>query len=83
MTQRNLELPSEILPEEAALLLAIKLFETEKLSMGKAAELAGYSKHAVVDAREHKEFKRIPLGRYPQRMVVFGIVDSGWLGEGR
>jgi hypothetical protein len=37
------ELPTEIDAEEARLLLAIKLYEMGRLSLGQAAQLAGYS----------------------------------------
>jgi predicted HTH domain antitoxin len=38
----KLELPPEVTAEEARLLLAIKLYETHKLSLGQAAQVAGY-----------------------------------------
>jgi predicted HTH domain antitoxin len=43
------ELPMEIDTEEARLLLAIKLYETGKLSLGQAAQIAGYSKPAFME----------------------------------
>lgn len=43
MATIELELPVSVSAEEARLLLAIKLYETHRLSLGKAAELAGYS----------------------------------------
>lgn len=40
----TLTLPDGIEPEEARLLLATKLFEDGRVSLGRAAEVAGYSK---------------------------------------
>lgn len=44
-----IQLPSEIQLEEAKMLLATKLYETGKLSLGQAAKLAGYSKRAFME----------------------------------
>ena len=49
MSELKVELPPEISVEEAKLLLMIKLFESGKLSLGQAAELAGYSKRAFME----------------------------------
>jgi predicted HTH domain antitoxin len=43
------ELPTEIDAQEARLLLAIKLYEMGKLSLGQAAQLAGYSKPTFME----------------------------------
>ncbi len=43
------ELPMGISENEAKLLLAIKLYEVNKISLGKAAKLAGYSKSAFIE----------------------------------
>lgn len=43
MATIELELPVSVSAEEARLLLAVKLYETHRLSLGKAAELSGYS----------------------------------------
>jgi hypothetical protein len=48
MTTLVVELPTEIDAEEARLLLAIKLYEMGRLSLGQAAQLAGYSKPAFI-----------------------------------
>lgn len=47
--QLVLELPIEIPIAEAKLLLAAKLFELGRLSLGQAAELAGYSKATFME----------------------------------
>ncbi len=44
-----IELPSKVQKEEAKLLLAIKLFETGKLSLGEAAKLAGCLESAFME----------------------------------
>lgn len=49
MTTLQLELPAEVTAEEARVLLAIKLYEVHKLSLGQAARLAGYSKRAFLE----------------------------------
>ncbi len=49
MSALKLDLPPEITTEEARTLLAIKLYEMQKLSMGQAAKLAGYSKRAFME----------------------------------
>lgn len=49
MNTFSIELPPDIEPEEARLLLSIKLFEVGKLSLGRAAEMAGYSKRAYME----------------------------------
>lgn len=62
MNQVTLELPSNISSEEAKLLLAAKLFETNKLSLGQAAKLAGYSKSTFIELLSKMG---IPVVNYP------------------
>ena len=45
----TLNLPSNMTKDEAQTLLAVKLFETERVSLGQAARLAGYSKRAFIE----------------------------------
>lgn len=45
----KLDLPVNISEEEAQTLLAVKLYETERISLGQAARLAGYSKRAFIE----------------------------------
>ena len=45
----TLDLPSNMTKDEAQTLLAVKLFETERVSLGQAARIAGYSKRAFVE----------------------------------
>ena len=49
MTTLIVDLPLDIEPEDARLLLSIKLVEVGKLSLGRAAEMAGYSKRAYME----------------------------------
>lgn len=49
MSELTIKLPPEVQDEEAKLLLMIKLFETGKLSLGKAAQFSGYSKRAFME----------------------------------
>ncbi|MCW5959431.1 MAG: UPF0175 family protein [Pyrinomonadaceae bacterium] len=45
----TLELPSNLTKDEAQTLLAVKLYETGRASLGQAAKLAGYSKRAFME----------------------------------
>jgi len=45
----DFELPSSIPMEEARLMLALKLYEKGRLTLGQAARTAGYSKRAFID----------------------------------
>ena len=47
-------LPFGLSEDEARLLLAVKLYEVGKISLGQAAKLAGFSRRAFIDV----------LGRY-------------------
>ncbi|MBI5482293.1 MAG: UPF0175 family protein [Deltaproteobacteria bacterium] len=49
MAELRLQLPAEVPVEEAQLLLAFKLCESGRLSLGEAARLAGYSKRAFLE----------------------------------
>lgn len=45
----KLDLPSNFTKDEVQTLLAIKMYETERLSLGQAAKLAGYSKRTFIE----------------------------------
>ena len=49
MSRLTIDLPSHVPADEARLLLSMKLYEAERISLGKAAELAGYSKRAFME----------------------------------
>ncbi len=57
----QVELPSEVSAEEARLLLAIKLYELGRLTLGQAAKLAGYSKRTFLEL----------LGRYGVPVIAY------------
>lgn len=54
MSQLTVDLPSHVSSDEARLLLSIKLYEDKRISLGKAAEIAGYSKRAFMDLLSKK-----------------------------
>jgi predicted HTH domain antitoxin len=62
MNELKIELPPNISLDEAQLLLAVKLFETGKLSIGQAAKLAGYSKRTFIELLGKME---VPVINYP------------------
>jgi predicted HTH domain antitoxin len=62
MTQLTIDLPLSISHEEARLLLAMKLYEVGKLSLGKAAKLAGYSKGTFIELISKMG---VPVVNYP------------------
>ncbi len=62
MTQLTIDLPISISHEEAKLLLAVKLYEVGKLSLGKAAKLAGYSKGTFIELISKMG---VPVVNYP------------------
>lgn len=45
----KLELPLSLSEDEAKLLLAIKLYEVGKISLGQAAKLSGFTKRSFID----------------------------------
>lgn len=61
MSQITIEVPSHISAEEAKLYLAIKLYELEKVSLGRAAKIAGIPKEKFMEVLgKHK----IPVFNY-------------------
>ncbi len=49
MSEFRITLPGSLSEDEAKLLLAIKLYEVGKVSLGQAAKLAGFSKRAFME----------------------------------
>ncbi len=49
IVELKLELPSNLSKDEVQTLLAVKLYETERVSLGQAARLAGYSKQTFIE----------------------------------
>lgn len=57
----TLDLPSSLSKDEVQTFLAVKLFETERVSLGQAARIAGFSKRAFIEVLgKHK----IPVINY-------------------
>ena len=52
--EMKIQLPITLSEDEVRLLLAVKLFEVGKVSLGQAAKIAGFTKRAFIDV----------LGRY-------------------
>lgn len=57
----TLQVPLSVSEADAELLLAVKLFETNKLSLGQAAELSGYSYRAFLEVLGKN---KIPIVNY-------------------
>lgn len=57
----TLKVPTEVSDDEARQLVAIGLFVSGRISLGKAAELAGFSKRAFMEILSHRG---IPVVRY-------------------
>lgn len=68
-TMLEVDLPLNLSGEEAKLLLAVKLYEVGKVSLGQAARLAGFSKRAFMEV----------LGRY--KVPVFNYSPEELLRE--
>ena len=62
MNELKIELPANVSLDEAQMLLAVKLFETGKLSIGQAAKLAGYSKRTFIELLSKMG---VPVINYP------------------
>jgi predicted HTH domain antitoxin len=57
----EVDLPLNLSGDEAKLLLAIKLYEVGKVSLGQAAKLAGFSKRAFMELLGHY---KVPVFNY-------------------
>lgn len=62
MNELRLTLALAVSEDEARLLLALKLYEVGRVSLGQAARLAGYSKRAFMEVLGHY---KIPVFNYP------------------
>jgi predicted HTH domain antitoxin len=60
-TELKVELPSNLSEDEARTLLAVKLYEVGKVSLGQAAKLAGYSVRAFLEVLGHH---KVPVFNY-------------------
>ena len=61
MSTMKVNLPANLSEDEARVLLAVKLYEVGKVSLGQAAKLAGFSKRAFMEVLGHH---RIPVFNY-------------------
>jgi len=62
MRELKVTLPLDVSEDEGRLLLAIKLYEVGKLTLGQAAKLAGFSKRAFIELLGRY---RVPVFAYP------------------
>lgn len=60
-TELKVDLPSNLSEDEAKLLLAVKLYEVGKASLGQAAKLAGFSRRAFIEVLGHY---KVPVFNY-------------------
>ena len=65
ITELKFDLPLNLSKDEAKLLLAVKLYEEGKISLGKASKLAGFSKRAFIDV----------LGRYKIPVINYSAEE--------
>jgi predicted HTH domain antitoxin len=54
MRSLQIDIPYEVSDEEARVLLAIGLFREGKISVGKAAEIAGYGRRVFMEILSHR-----------------------------
>lgn len=73
MSELRLKLPPEVSPEEAMILLAAKLYERGTLSLGQAAEVAGYSKRAFIEVLGKYG---VPVFNYPAEELAEDLEAS-------
>ena len=77
MGELKVKLPPEIPVEEARLLLAMKLYETGRLSLEQAAELAGCSERVFVESLdEHGTDENSKPEK--KRFSLEGIFNGDW-----
>jgi predicted HTH domain antitoxin len=78
MSTLTVDLPLSLDPERARLLLAIRLFEEGDVSLGYAAEMAGYSVRTFIELLGKRG---IPVVDYPERdldqeLAAFDRLDA-------
>lgn len=72
MSKLILDLPAGVEPDEATLLLSIKLVETNRISAGKGAEMAGYTKREFITLLSKQG---IPVVDYPAKELDRELED--------
>jgi predicted HTH domain antitoxin len=73
MPQLTIDLPDSVTPDEARLLLAIQLFQEQRVSCGRAAEVAGVRKPEFM--RELGR-RRIPVVNYSPAEVASDLQSA-------
>ncbi len=73
MAAITLSIPDSVSESEARLLLSLKLFESDRISCGQAAELAGYSKRAFTELLGRH---RIPVFNYAADEVARDLANA-------
>jgi predicted HTH domain antitoxin len=73
LSQVTLTLPDGITEADARLYLAMKLFELGRLSCGKAAEVAGYSKRTFIEILGKHG---ISIFNYPPEELASDLVNA-------
>lgn len=73
MRSAMLKVPSDITDEDAQVLLAVRLFEEGRVSLGAAAELAGFSVRAFTEVLTHKG---IPAVDYPVSELADDLANA-------
>ena len=58
----KVELPFSVTDDEARLALAVRLFEKDRVTLGQAAKLAGFTKRAFIDVLGREG---VPVSNYP------------------
>ena len=66
------DLPPFVDAGEGRLMMALKFFELGRLTLGQAAELAGYTKRGFIDVLGHYN---IPVADYPAEELA---KESAW-----
>ena len=61
IAELRVELPDTLSVEEARTLLAVKLYEVGKITLGQAAKIAGLSKRTFIDVLGHN---KVPVFNY-------------------
>jgi predicted HTH domain antitoxin len=69
----TLKVPVGVSDDEARLLVAIGLFVASRVSLGKAAELAGYRQRAFMEILAHRG---IPVVRYEPNEVDEDLANA-------
>lgn len=74
----TVELPFDVDPAEARLLLSMKLFEEGRVSLGRAADMAGYTKRTFAELLGKRG---IPVFDYPPDELDDDLETLGRLRE--